>query len=83
MKILIVIAAIIVFISVFFILFTFDTAINRYIECSKTGVYCSESEVGASLVFGLTIVVSFMLVSILAVYIVIKTVMSDVESGGY
>jgi len=72
MKILIVVAMIIVFISAFFILFTADGMLKSNTTC--IGETCSQPFY--TTLFGISTVISFLLISLLAVYIVIKTLSS-------
>jgi len=71
MRILILIAMIIVFVSAFFIFFTFEVVLKDYINCSYKGD-CSTEVSGTSFLFGLSIIGVFILLSGGAVYIVMK-----------
>jgi len=71
MKVLIVIALVIVFISSFFIFFIFDRLIRNYSEC-LSGT-CPVGQSSMLFIFGLTAIGVFILISSGAVYIVVTT----------
>lgn len=73
MKILILIAMIIVFISVFFIFFTFDVLIKDYVNCSFEGG-CGAEVSGLSFLFGVSIIGVFVILSVGAVFIVTRII---------
>jgi hypothetical protein len=76
MKVLISIAMLIVFISAFFVFFTFDVVIEDYLKCSHGGD-CEVEVPGVSLLLGLSIIGVFVILSGGAVYIVYKIVLKS------
>jgi hypothetical protein len=73
MKVLILITMIIVFISVFFIFFTFDVVVKNYVSCSFEGD-CGAEVSGVSFLFGLSIIGVFIVLSGGAIYIVVRII---------
>lgn len=74
MKLVIFMGMLIIFISCFFIFFTFDSMIKSQLVCDYKETYrCNVSEVNTSIIFGILIVGMFLFVDTLVVYIMIKT----------
>jgi hypothetical protein len=79
MKILIVIGMVIIFISVFFILFIFDTVIKKQITCMQVmeGAGCNVKEMGQSLVIGIALIAMFLIVDSGVLYMIIRSITSS------
>lgn len=80
MKIVIFLGALIIFISCFFIFFTFDSMIRSQLMCSfgeGERIRCNLSEFNMTVVIGILIVGMFLFVDTLVVYIMIKTWVPD------
>lgn len=74
MKLVILLGTLIIFISCFFIFFTFDSMIRTKLVCSFSERFvCNVSELNFAIVFGILIVGMFLFVDALVVYIMIKT----------
>lgn len=80
MKILIFIGMVIIFISVFFILFIFDAAIKEQVKCMAgfESNSCDLKEAAQSLIIGLAFIAMFLIVDSGVLYMIIKTI---TESG--
>jgi hypothetical protein len=80
MKVLILIGMLIIFISAFFSFFIFDTLIRDNINCGlQGGEGCDGSGTGLPLMFGLMMIVFFIIIDILVVYVILKSI----ASGSY
>ncbi|HJW96660.1 MAG TPA: hypothetical protein VJ485_00685 [archaeon] len=80
MRILIVLGMIVIFISVFFILFIFDTIVKEQIKCMagfETGA-CDLKESAQGLIIGLAFIAMFLIIDSGVLYIIIKSI---AESG--
>lgn len=80
MRILILIGMVIIFISIFFILFIFDSVVKEQVKCMAgfEGGSCDLRESGKSLIVGLTLIAMFLIVDSGVLYMIIKTI---TESG--
>jgi hypothetical protein len=80
MKILISIGMIIFFISAFFMFFIFDTSIRSQITCfTNPDAKCGAREIGI-FTTGLLMIGLFLIVDIIAAYIILSTGMSESET---
>jgi len=83
MKLVIFLGALVIFISCFFIFFTFDSMIRTKMICSlKEKFTCNVTELNFTIVFGILIVGMFLFVDTLVVYIMIKTWVPDLFMYG-
>ncbi|MEE9323649.1 MAG: hypothetical protein V3U72_03815 [Candidatus Aenigmarchaeota archaeon] len=83
MKLLIFLGCLIVSISCFFILLTFDSMIRTEFICSfEEKVVCNLTELNFTIVFGILIVGMFLFVDMLVVYLMIKTWVPGVFAYG-
>lgn len=77
MKLVIFLGLLTIFISCFFMFFTFNTLLQVNISCEYgTGSYifrCDVDELNFSIIFGIVIVGLFLFVDSLVIYIMIKT----------
>lgn len=77
MRLVIVLGLVTVFISCFFIFFTFHTLLNVKMSCEfgmgGGGLSCDIEELNISVIFGILIVGLFLFVDTLVVYLMIKT----------
>ena len=80
MRILIVIGMVIIFISVFFILFIFDSIVREQVKCMAgfEEQACDLREAGKNLVLGLALISMFLIVDGGVLYMIIKSI---TESG--
>jgi len=80
MKILIFIGMVIIFISVFFILFIFDTVVKDQVRCMAgfEANSCNLQESGKSLIIGVALIAMFLIIDGGVLYMIIKTI---TESG--
>ena len=80
MRILIALGMVVIFISVFFILFIFDTVVKEQVKCMAGfgSNSCNLQESGKSLITGLALIAMFLIVDSGVLYIIIKTIS---ESG--
>ena len=76
MRILIFIGMVIIFISVFFILFIFDSVVKEQVRCMAgfEGSSCDMRESGKSLIIGLALIAMFLIVDGGVLYMIIKTI---------
>ena len=74
MKVVIIVGTLIIFISCFFIFFTFDSLIRSQLICT-TGqtVSCNVTELNMTIIAGILIVGFFLFVDMLVVYLMVKT----------
>lgn len=80
MKILILIGMVIVFISVFFMFFIFDTSVGGQIICfTNSEVACGAEEMDA-FITGLLMIGMFIIVDIITIYIIATTAMTESEA---
>ncbi len=78
MKLVIFLGALVIFISCFFIFFTFDSMLRSKLICSFGEKFtCNVSELNMTIVFGILIVGMFLFVDALVVYIMVKTWVPD------
>lgn len=68
---MIVIGMIVVFISVFFVIFTYDNLIKDYVDCTSGKEIC-DSSVNMAFGIGLFIIISFLIVDGGVVYILMS-----------
>lgn len=75
MKVLIFTGMVIVFISVFFMLFIFDVLVSQNIPClaNPTSPACNTGNSGMSLVIGLTTITLFAFIDIITIWLIFKT----------
>ena len=80
MRILILIGMVIIFISIFFILFIFDSVVKEQVKCMAgfESSSCDLQESGKSLIVGLALIAMFLIVDSGVLYMIIKTI---TESG--
>ncbi len=80
MRILIVMGMVIIFISIFFILFIFDSVVREQVKCMAgfEADSCNLQESGKSMIIGLTLIAMFLIVDSGVLYMIIKTI---TESG--
>jgi len=80
MRILIAIGMLIIFISVFFILFIFDTVVKEQVKCMAgfESQSCDLKEASKSLLIGLALITMFLIVDGGVLYMIIKSI---TESG--
>ena len=84
MKFVIFLGGLIIFISCFFIFFTFDSMIRTKIICSFEERYkCNLTEFNMTIVFGILIVGIFLSVDTLVVYLMVKTWVPGLFAYGY
>ena len=81
MKVLIFTGMVIVFISVFFILFIFDVLVRAQIPCviKPFSDICTMNKNGMALVVGLTIIALFFLVDIVTVWLIFKALFEKTQ----
>lgn len=74
MKLMLLLGALVIFISCFFIFFTFDFMVKAQIVCSLSEtITCDVSNFNQAIVFGIVIVGSFIFLDAIVVYIMVKT----------
>ncbi len=74
MKFVLLLGTLIIFISCFFIFFTFDSMMRSELICSfKEKFVCNVTELNMTIVFGILVVGFFLFVDALVVYIMVKT----------
>lgn len=74
MKIVVFLSMVIIFISCFFIFFTFDSMLKSKLSCDyETTFKCNVTELNFTIVFGILIVGMLLFVDTIVVYIMIKT----------
>jgi len=80
MRILIVMGMVIIFISIFFILFIFDSVVREQVKCMAgfEANSCNLQESGKSMIIGLALIAMFLIVDSGVLYMIIKTI---TESG--
>jgi len=78
MKILISVGMVIVFISVFFVLFILSIITERYIECSAEGI-CSLKPPDFLLVICLIFIGLFVLIDALTLYLILNSIKTEVQ----
>ncbi|NIO19274.1 MAG: hypothetical protein GTN76_00630 [Candidatus Aenigmarchaeota archaeon] len=81
MKLVIALGLLIVFISCFFIFFTFHTLLQTKMSCDygedPNVLSCNVEELNVSIIFGILVVGLFLFVDTLVVYLMIKTWVPD------
>ena len=82
MKILIVLAFMVVFISVFFILFTSNALGESYLECEGPAQerVCVVKELDAGFTFGVSFILFFILLSFFTMYITFKSLKEEIDA---
>lgn len=70
MKVLIAVGMVIIFISVFFMLFIFDSLVKQGGACVFGFGECATNNPGFSLVFGIILIAFFVVVDAVAIYLV-------------
>jgi hypothetical protein len=84
MKLIIILSVLVIFISCFFVFFTFDSMIKTKMVCDyKEKFTCNVGELSSSIVFGIMIVAMFLFVDTLVVYILVKTWVPNLFMYGY
>ena len=74
MKLIISLGMTIIFISCFFIFFTYNSMIVSKFNCTyDTKIECSMPELNTTIIFGIMIVGIFLCIDTLVIYIIIKT----------
>ena len=80
MKILILIGMVIVFISVFFMFFIYDTSIKNNLACfTDEDVTCGQ-EVASGVIMGAFMILMFIVIDIITIYIIGNTALSSPEA---
>jgi hypothetical protein len=83
MKIVLFLGTLIIFISCFFIFFTFDSMLRSELVCSfKERFVCNVNELNSTIVFGILVVGMFIFVDGLVVYVMVKTWVPDLFAYG-
>ena len=86
MKLVIVLGLVTVFISCFFMFFTFHMLLGAKISCEYgegSNVFtCNVEELNASIIFGILVVGVFLFIDTLVVYLMIKTWVPDLFMYG-
>lgn len=78
MKLVIFLGALVIFISCFFIFFTFDSMIRTQLVCSYGDrVICNLVEFNGMIVVGIMVVGMFLFLDVMVVYIMVKTWVPD------
>lgn len=75
MKILISLGVLIIFISVFFVLFTVDGIVNRACTPLNGGFECSIGDIGSEMLVGTVIILMFILIDMATIYLIFTNVM--------
>ena len=87
MKLIIFLGLLTVFISCFFIFFTFHTLLGVKMSCDygigSNVLTCNVEELNFSIIFGILVVGIFLFVDTLIVYLMIKTWVPDLFMYGY
>lgn len=84
MKLLVFLCALVIFISCFFIFFTFDSMMKSKLVCDyKEKFVCNAGELNMTIVFGILVVAMFLFVDTLVVYVMIKTWVPDLFMYGF
>jgi len=74
MRLIISLGMTIIFISCFFIFFTYNSMIISKFNCTyDTKITCSLPELDTAIVFGILVVGLFLFIDVLVVYLIIKT----------
>lgn len=74
MKLVIFLGALIIFISCFFMFFTFDTMLRSKFVCNfDERVSCNITELNFTIIFGIMVVGGFLFIDTMVVYIMLKT----------
>jgi len=75
MKLIVGLGMLVIFISCFFMFFTFDSMIRTKMECSYEGgsVSCNVTEMNMTIIFGILIVGIFLFIDTIVVYLMVKT----------
>ena len=74
MKLVIFLSTLVIFISCFFIFFTFDSMIKTKMVCDyKETFKCNVVELNTTIIFGILIVGMFLFVDCIVMYIMVKT----------
>jgi|GEM_PF-2017619 len=85
MKLVIFLGCVTIFISCFFIFFTFNTLLHFKISCEQGiigNLKCNMEELNISIVFGIIIVGLFLFIDTLVVYFMVKTWVPDLFMYG-
>ncbi|MCD6591222.1 MAG: hypothetical protein J7K72_04600 [Candidatus Aenigmarchaeota archaeon] len=78
MKLVLLIGMLVIFISCFFIFFTFDSMIRTKLVCTIGSTYeCNVKELNMTIIIGILIVGMFLFIDTLVVYIMIKSWVPD------
>ena len=78
MKVIVFLGMLVVFISCFFIFFTFDSMIKTKLICDyKEKFVCNVGELNTTIIFGIVIVGIFLFVDTLVVYVMMKSWVPD------
>ncbi|UCC92066.1 MAG: hypothetical protein JSV39_02280 [Candidatus Aenigmatarchaeota archaeon] len=81
MKLVLFLGTLIIFISCFFIFFTFDSMLRSELICSfKEKFVCNVTELNMTIVFGILIVGFFIFVDSLVIYVMVKSWAPDLFS---
>ncbi len=85
MKLVLFLGALVIFVSCFFMFFTFDSMIRTKLVCSYgERAVCNITELNTTIVFGILIVGMFLFVDTLVVYLMVRTWVPDLFIyGGY
>lgn len=75
MKLVVGLGMLVIFISCFFMFFTFDSMIRTKMACSYEdgNVSCNVAELNMTIIFGILIVGIFLFIDTIVVYIMVKT----------
>jgi hypothetical protein len=74
MKLVVFLSMVVIFISCFFIFFTFDSMVRSQLACEfGKALTCSVTELNFTIIFGIMIVGMLLFVDALVIYIMIKT----------
>jgi len=84
MKFVIFLGMLVIFISCFFIFFTFDAMAKSKMICTSEGeaVRCNFMELNATIIFGILVVGMFLFVDSLVLYVMIKSWVPDLFMYG-
>jgi hypothetical protein len=78
MKLVLMLGMLVIFISCFFIFFTFDSMIRSKFVCEyREKLVCNVGQLNSTIVFGILIVGMFLFVDTLVVYVMMKTWVPD------
>lgn len=78
MKLMLFLAMLVIFISTFFIFFTFDSMLRTKIVCSYgEKLICNITEFNTRIIIGILIVGMFLFLDVMVVYVMLKTWVPD------